>query len=153
MCKWQDSNSTGVTCELLSSCIFFINTWQKPPKVYCFRRFLHYRSFMFCGRALVPLQPLFRRRKPRRLCHTLVQDRSAVPADHILQPVAQESVPPEGHDGLVLLPADPKIIRSAPGAVGNGDPRLFLFSAVHQISNPSCSTWLAAFLFLSKAWV
>ena len=30
----------------------------KPPKVYCFRRFLHYRSFMFCGRALVPLQPL-----------------------------------------------------------------------------------------------
>lgn len=31
MCKWQDSNSTGVTCELLSSCIFFINTGQKEP--------------------------------------------------------------------------------------------------------------------------
>lgn len=33
MCKWQDSNSTGVTCELLSSCIFFINTRQKEKDI------------------------------------------------------------------------------------------------------------------------
>ena len=29
MCKWQDSNSTGVTCELLSSCIFYQHKTKK----------------------------------------------------------------------------------------------------------------------------
>ena len=83
---------------------------------------------------------LFHLWKPPRLRHTLVQNRSAVPTDHILQPVAQESVLSEGHDGLVLLPADPKIIRSAPGAMVDGDLRLFRFAAVYQISNLSCRT-------------
>lgn len=74
-----------------------------------------------------------------------------VPVDHVLQPVAQKSIPTKGHDGLILLPADPQVIRATPGAAGDGELRLFLFSAFHQISNPSCSTWLAAFLFLSNA--
>ena len=62
------------------------------------------------------------------------------PADHILQPVASESIPPEGHNGLVLLPADPQVIRSAPGTMVDGDLRLFRFAAVYQISNLSCRT-------------
>ena len=62
----------------------------------------------------------------------------------LLQPAAQESVSTEGHDSLVLLPADPKDIRSVPSAVVDGNLRLFLFSVVHQISNPSCNTWLVA---------
>ena len=86
------------------------------------------------------MPPLPRRREPPRLYHALVQHGSTVPADHILQPVAQESIPPEGHNGLILLPADPQVIRSAPSAVGDGDRRLILLSAFHQISNPSCST-------------
>lgn len=76
-----------------------------------------------------------------------------VPVDHVLQPVAQKSIPTKGHDGLVLLPADPQVIRSAVGAPGNGDLWLFFLSVDHYISNPSCSTWLATFLFLSNAWV
>ena len=38
----------------------------------------------------------------------------------------------------------PKDIRSVPSAVVDGNLRLFLFSVVHQISNPSCNTWLVA---------
>ena len=38
----------------------------------------------------------------------------------------------------------PRSYDPAPGAVGNGDLRLFRFSVFHQISNPSCNTWLVA---------
>ena len=80
-------------------------------------------------------------RKPPRLRHTLVQHSVAVPVNDILQPVARGSIPPEGHDGLVLLPADPQVIRSAPGAVVDGDLRLFFLSVFYQISSLTASDW------------
>ena len=68
---------------------------------------------------------LFHRRKFLRLRHSLVQYRTTVPADHIFQPVAQESIPPKGHGGRILLPADPQVIQATPGAMGDGNLRLF----------------------------
>ena len=52
----------------------------------------------------------------------------------LLQPAAQESVSTEGHDSLVLLPADPQVIRSAPSAVVVVNLRVFVFSVVPQFS-------------------
>lgn len=68
---------------------------------------------------------LFHRPKFLRLRHSLVQYRTTVPADHIFQPVAQESIPPKGHGGRILLPADPQVIQATPGAMGDGNLRLF----------------------------
>ena len=65
-----------------------------------------------------------------------------VPVDHVLQPVAQKSIPTKGHDGLVLLPADPQVIRSsAVGTMGDGDLRLFFLSVFYQISSLTASDW------------
>ena len=106
---------------------------------------------MSCHRRISPVHrtgdsflmlPLPRRREPPRLCQTLVQYCPAVPANDVLQPVAQEPVPPEGHDGLILLPADPQVIRSsAVGTMGDGDLRLFFLSVFYQISSLTATDW------------
>ena len=77
-------------------------------KYITFGGFLNYRSSLFLRWVTDLSAPLFYLRKPPRLRHTLVQHSAAVPADQILQPVAQESVPSESHDGLFCCQSIPR---------------------------------------------
>ena len=59
-----------------------------------------------------------------RLCHALVQDRSAVTAEMDFQAVAQQAVPLEGHQ-RILLPANTDIHTAAVSA-------LFFWKLIHH---------------------